>query len=87
MPRAFIPPTLRTLTNGQAEVIVDGATVREVIDALETQFPGIKPRLCGDDALRPGLIVAVGTTVATAGLRAKVAPDDEVHFLPALGGG
>jgi len=78
---------LRSLTNGQSEVEVAGATVREVIDALETQFPGIKARLCNDDGLRPGLIIAVGTTVATAGLRAKVAPNDEVHFLPALGGG
>jgi molybdopterin synthase sulfur carrier subunit len=87
MPRAFIPPTLRPLTNGQAEVVVDGVTVREVVNALEAQFPGLKDRLCNDDGLRPGLIVAVGSTVATAGLRAKVAPHDEVHFLPALGGG
>jgi molybdopterin synthase sulfur carrier subunit len=87
MPRAFIPPMLRTLTNGEREVVVEGETVRAVVDALEARYPGIKARLCTDDGLRPGLIVAVGSTVATAGLRAKVAFDDEVHFLPALGGG
>jgi molybdopterin converting factor small subunit len=87
MPRAFIPPALRSMTAGQSEVDVDGATVRAVIDALETRFRGIKARLCEDDRLRTGLIVTVGSAVATAGLRAKVGPDDEVHFTPALGGG
>uniref|UniRef100_A0A7C4LL12 MoaD/ThiS family protein n=1 Tax=Schlesneria paludicola TaxID=360056 RepID=A0A7C4LL12_9PLAN len=87
MPRAFIPPLLRDLTGDRTEVTVEGATVRQVIDALEQQFPGIKARLCDQDALRPGLIVAVGSSIATGGLRAKVGPDDEVHFLPALGGG
>lgn len=87
MPCAFIPPALRSLTDGQAEVVVDGATVRKVIDALETRFPGVKQRLCDGDRLRTGLIVTVGSAVATQGLRAAVKPDDEVHFTPALGGG
>jgi molybdopterin converting factor small subunit len=87
MARAFIPPALRSLTGGQSEIDVDGATVRAVIDALEARFPGIKSRLCEDDRLRAGLIVTVGSAVATAGLRAKVGPGDEVHFTPALGGG
>ena len=87
MPRAFIPPALRSLTGGQSEVVVEGATVRGVIDSLDKDFPGIKARLCEDDRLRTGLIVTVGSAVATAGLRAKVGSDDEVHFTPALGGG
>jgi molybdopterin synthase sulfur carrier subunit len=87
MPRAFIPPALRSLTGGQADVVVDGATVRQVIDALDAQFPGVKARLCEGDRLRSGLIVTVGSAVATQGLRAPVAADDEVHFTPALGGG
>jgi molybdopterin synthase sulfur carrier subunit len=87
MPRAFIPPALRPLTDGQAEVVVDGATVRQVIDALDARFPGVKARLCDGDRLRSGLIVTVGSAVATQGLRAGVGPNDEVHFTPALGGG
>jgi molybdopterin synthase sulfur carrier subunit len=78
---------LRNLTGGQAAVEVAGATVREVIAALDAQFPGVKAKLCEEDRLRSGLIVTVGSAVATAGLRAKVGPDDEVHFTPALGGG
>jgi molybdopterin synthase sulfur carrier subunit len=87
MPRAFIPPALRTLTGGQTEVDVPGETVRAVIEQLDVRFPGIQARLCKDGALAPGLIVSVGPTIAALGLRAKVAPHDEVHFLPALGGG
>jgi len=87
MPRAFIPPALRSLTCGQSEIDVGGATVRAVVDALDARYPGIKARLCEEDRLRSGLIVTVGSAVATAGLRAKVGPNDEVHFTPALGGG
>ena len=39
------------------EVAVEGGTVREVVDALDRQFPGIKERLCRGDALAPGLQV------------------------------
>lgn len=87
MPKAFIPPSLRDLTGDQVVVTVSGSTVRQVIDALDQQFPGIKSRLCVEEALRPGLMVAVGSRFAPEGLRARVHPDDEVHFLPALGGG
>ncbi len=55
MPTVFIPPPLRDLTGGVAEIAVDGSTVREVVEALECQFPGIKPRLCRGDSLAPGL--------------------------------
>ena len=54
MPIVFIPPPLRDLTGGLAEVAVEGGTVREVVDALDRQFPGIKERLCRGDALAPG---------------------------------
>ena len=87
MPRVFIPPPLRTLTAGEEIVDVDGANIAQVIESLEQRFPGMKERLCQDDALRPGLSVAVGDSVATLGLLQRTAPDVEIHFLPAIGGG
>ncbi len=87
MPRVYIPPPLRTLTDGIDIVEVDGSTVRQVIDALDAKHPGTKARLCQGDELQPGLTVAVGSNVTAIGLWQKVQPDDEVHFLPAVGGG
>ncbi len=87
MARVFIPPQLRDLTSGAGEVSADGGTVREVIDALEMRFPGIRERLCRDGELAPALQVSVDHVMSQRGLRAKVGPESEVHFLPAFGGG
>jgi molybdopterin synthase sulfur carrier subunit len=87
MPVVFIPTPLRNLTGGAAQVAVEGRTVREVIDALDRRFPGIKPRLCREDSLAPGLQVAIDDVMTTRGLRATLQPDSELHFLPAIGGG
>jgi molybdopterin synthase sulfur carrier subunit len=87
MPRVFIPPAMRTLTSGQAEVVVDGATVRDVIDRLDAIHPGTKAQLVRGDQLRPGLTVAIDSAVSSSGLRQSVGADSEIHFLPAIGGG
>jgi molybdopterin converting factor small subunit len=83
----WIPSLLRDLTHGQETVIVAGSTVRQVIDALELSYPGIKDRLCDANGLRPGIAVAVDTQVARAGLLQPVGEISEVHFLPAVVGG
>lgn len=87
MPRVFIPLPMRSLTDGEEVVDVDGTNLRQVVDRLEQRFPGIKNRLCRDDEIRPGLSVAIGASVATLGLLQKTDPDVEIHFLPAIGGG
>ena len=87
MPQVFIPPLLRPLTSGQEIVEVAGHNVSEVIDNLNQQFPGLRDRLVAGDRLKPGLSVAVGTKVSARGLTSKTQPEDEVHFLPAIGGG
>jgi molybdopterin synthase sulfur carrier subunit len=87
MPRVFIPPKLRSLTNNLTEVEVTGTNVRQVIDALDAKYPGIRSRLCEGDELKPGLTVAIGRRMGTLGLLEKVDENSEVHFLPAIGGG
>lgn len=42
-----IPTILRTYTDDQSQVTAEGATLTEVIDSLETSFPGIKAREIG----------------------------------------
>jgi molybdopterin synthase sulfur carrier subunit len=87
MPTVFIPPLLRNLTGGQDVVVIDGQSVRELIEQLDQRFPGIHGRLIENGHLRSGLSVAIGTKVSSRGLSSKTQPEDEVHFLPAIGGG
>jgi molybdopterin synthase sulfur carrier subunit len=87
MPRVFIPVPLRDLTGGRAEVDTAGATVREVVAALQQEFPGIAERLCQQDELSPALQVSIDGTLSRRGLDAKVPAGSEVHFLPVFGGG
>ena len=54
MPTVVIPPLMRKFTGGEENITLPGATVREVIDNLESRYPGIKERLCEEDRLKPG---------------------------------
>jgi molybdopterin synthase sulfur carrier subunit len=83
----WIPAQLRSLTAGQETVRVSGGNIRQIIDALDQLYPGMRARLCDGDSLRRGIAVAVGTQVATLGLLQPVPEGSEVHFLPAVAGG
>ncbi|MBI4744627.1 MAG: MoaD/ThiS family protein [Actinobacteria bacterium] len=48
-----IPTPLQKLTDSKTQVEADGGTIAEVIENLESQYPGIKERLCDENgALR-----------------------------------
>ena len=89
MALVWIPPRLQPLTAGRKQVDVPGATVRQLIDGLEDQFPGIKPKLydAERDSLARGLAVTVDAVISELGLLQKVGDDSEVHFLAAVAGG
>jgi molybdopterin synthase sulfur carrier subunit len=89
MPRVFIQSQLRDLTGGRTEVELPGATLRQVIAALDAEYPGLAARLLdrGGGALAPSLAVSIDGQVTSRGLLARVGPTSEVHFLPAIGGG
>ncbi len=89
MATVFIPRRLRPLSEGRGQVRVAGATVRQVIEALEAECPGIKARLydAEGDALARGMAVTVDGVTGELGLLEKVGPESEVHFLPAIAGG
>ena len=78
---------MQKITEGQSQIAVKGETVRQVIDALEERYPGFKDRIVEEDRIKTEIAVAIDGEVVTAGLRARVSPDSEVHFLPALAGG
>ena len=85
-----IPTTLRTLTGGSSEVSVEGSTVAEVLDALESAHPGFKERLVDENG---GLRRFVNVFVADDDIRfiegmATPVPDGEtVSIIPAVAGG
>jgi len=87
MAHVFIPSQLREATAGQAELVVEGGTVRALVRILEERFPELSDRLCRDGELSPALQVSVDGVFSRSGLDAKVKPESEVHFLPVFGGG
>ncbi len=87
MSTVWIPPLVRDLTAGQAQVNVPGKTVGDVIAALDAVYPGIQDRLCKGDRLDPAITVSVDGRVTQLGLLEPVGEQSEVIFLPAVAGG
>jgi len=87
MPTLWIPTPLRNFTQGEASVTVSGLTVREAIENLESQFPGIKDRLVEEDRIRPNVSVFVDGTISHLKMRERLEETSEVHFLLAISGG
>lgn len=87
MPTVFIPTALRPLVDGQQTLEVPGATVREVVNNLESVAPGLRAELLNGTTLKPNLAVAVDGAVAPLGLLERVDPDSEIHFVAAIAGG
>lgn len=89
--RVFIPPGMRPLCNGAAELEADGANVREVVISLEQRYEGFFDALVEwtphGEQLRRGLSIAVNNEIQPLGLRANVPANAEVHILPAMSGG
>lgn len=79
-------PPLRELAGGITELSVEGATVSEVIDALERGHP----RLAGwvrDERGRIRTHVNIFLNDERAPLEAAVSESDRLHILPAISGG
>ena len=83
----FVPIGMRPLTGGQRTVLVSGRTVAQVVDDLESNYPGFHKSLVEDGRLKRGLTIAVNSVEQPLGLLAKVPPSAEVHILPAMAGG
>lgn len=85
-----IPTPLRRVTGGADRVAVEGDTLGQLIDSLESQYPGIKGRLCDEDGeLRNFVNVYVnGEDVRfMQGLGTATKSGDEVSIVPAVAGG
>jgi molybdopterin synthase sulfur carrier subunit len=84
-----IPTILRSYTGGAKAVEVSGATLREVLDRVESAHPGIRERIVDGDDLRRFINVYVNDEDVRfmGGLGTAVSDGDVVVVLPAVAGG
>jgi sulfur-carrier protein len=90
MPTVRIPTPLRKLTDGNAEVAVEGDDLRGVVTSLDAAHPGIGDRLLdADGQLRRFVNVFVRDEDVRfqQGLDTPVGDDDVVSIVPAVAGG
>jgi molybdopterin converting factor small subunit len=84
-----IPTPLRTLTGGEEQVKASGATVKEVINALEQNHPGMRERLLDEKGVRRFINIYVGDEDIRFldGLDTKLEDGQELSIVPAIAGG
>ena len=84
-----IPTQLRAAAGGRAEAEVQGATVREALQALWSRHEGLEQRIASEGELRRFVNVYVGGEDVRflEGLETPLTDGDEVTILPAVAGG
>jgi len=87
MTKVWIPSPMQSYTQGAETVEASGKNVRELINALEDDYPGIKAALVHNGMLRQGVAVAVNGNIVQKGLLHPLTDNCEVFFVPAVGGG
>ena len=82
-----IPTPLRRMTGGKDKVEVDSSTLGEMVENLETEYPGFKERLVDENGdLRYFVNIYVnGEDVRfLQGLDTSTSTGDEVSIVPAV---
>ena len=90
MPTIKVPPVLRTQTDGEAEVSVDGGTVGEALRQLAERYPQTKDQLFspeGDLNRYVNVYLNDEDVRVLDGLDTGAADSDTVVILPAMAGG
>jgi len=85
-----IPTQLRSLTQGEGTVLAKGESVRDLLNDLEKNFPGMNERLMDDSGdLRRFINVFVGQEDIRFlnGLDTQIGKEEEVSIVPAIAGG
>jgi molybdopterin synthase sulfur carrier subunit len=85
-----IPSALLSRTGQRRRVPASGRTVREVIDALESAYPGLRFNICHETGeLRPFVNIFLGTEEVRylQGLDTPVDPGATIHIIHSVAGG
>jgi len=84
-----IPTILRPYTSGQKSVGAQGATLQEVLNDLELNYPGMGERLIDESGLRRFINIYVNDEDVRflSGLQSAIGENDSITILPAVAGG
>jgi molybdopterin synthase sulfur carrier subunit len=85
-----VPTILRPYTQGASEVSVEGSTLSEVLESLDSSYPGIKGRVLDDSGeLRRFVNVYVDNDDVrfAEGLQTSIKDGGQVSIIPAVAGG
>ena len=85
-----IPTPLRRMTNGEAKVELESSSVGELVEKLDSSYPGFKDRLVDENGdLRYFVNIYLnGEDVRfLQGLETTTNSGDEVSIVPAVAGG
>ncbi|MFH1996914.1 MAG: ubiquitin-like small modifier protein 1 [Candidatus Omnitrophota bacterium] len=85
-----IPTPLQKLTGNKTEVVSAGATVGELIENLEKEYPGIKSRICDEEGKVRRFINIYVNQEDVRFLQRDSTPvkdGDEISIVPAIAGG
>jgi len=85
-----IPTPLMKLTNNQAEISAEGATIADILNNLESQFAGIKERICEENGT-PRRFINIYLNEEDIrfleGEKTPIKDGDEISIIPAIAGG
>ena len=85
-----VPTPLMKLTDNQSEVAAEGATISEILNNLESQFTGIKERICDENGT-PRRFINIYLNEEDIrfldGESTAVKDGDEISIIPAIAGG
>ena len=85
-----VPTPLMKLTDNQSEVTAEGATISEILNNLESQFSGIKERICDENGA-PRRFINIYLNEEDIrfleGESTAVKDGDEISIIPAIAGG
>jgi molybdopterin converting factor small subunit len=85
-----VPTILRPYTQGASEVSVEGTTLSEVLESLDTSYPGIKGRVLDESGeLRRFVNIYVDNDDVrfSEGLATTIKDGGQVSIIPAVAGG
>lgn len=84
-----IPPALRSLTNGQDEVILEAGDAASLLRALDAAFPGLRERVVDEAGRQRRYVnVFVNEELVRGPLdKVSLSRGDAVHILPSVAGG
>ena len=85
-----IPTPLMKLTDNQSEVSAEGETISDIINNLESQFNGIRDRIC-EESGSPRRFINIYINEEDIrfleGEKTTVKDGDEISIIPAISGG